>query len=182
MFFGTPSRNLFFTVSEPKKKPRVENLWKFEAGQLRQRRSKKHIFLKAARGKNSRETHFTKKNAKRVEPWKCWFRIVFYSRFCYVACRQFEGKRGDGMREAAAKTHWKRIGQSHENYEKMPKIKKKTMEKQRTQTKQAADTEFHRFFSILGSPGGGKIDEFSKKSLLKCMRFFACEKKRKKSR
>ena len=56
------------------------------------------------------------------------------------------------------------------------------MEKQRAQTKQAADTEIHRFFSILGSPGGGKIDEFSKKSLLKCMRFFACEKIRKKSR
>ena len=69
MFFGTPSRNLFFTVSEPKKKPkRVENRWKFEPGQLRQRRSKKHIFLKATRGKNSRETHVTEKNAKRVEP------------------------------------------------------------------------------------------------------------------
>ena len=54
------------------------------------------------------------------------------------------------------------------------------MEEQRAQTKQAADTEIHRFFSILGSPGGGKIDEFSKKSLLKCMRFFACEKNLKK--
>ena len=97
----------------------------------------------------------------------------------------FGKSKGNGA-TACAKPLQKRTenasGRTMKIMKKYRKSGKKTTEKQRTQTKQAADTEIHRFFSILGSPGGGKIDEFSKKSLLKCMRFFACEKKRKKSR
>ncbi len=80
------------------------------------------------------------------------------------------------MHSVAAKTHTKRIGQSCENCQKVGKIEPKTMQKLGSQTKEPADTDFHRFCAILGVPGGAQIAQKLKKVHAKNHAFFDMRK------